>query len=130
MTRRGAWSAGPQFSDLFCHAPPASIVERWNGTSWALQADAAPAYTSLGSVSCPSATACTAVGAAWAGLGSTATTVAEYWDGTSWTLQAVPAPPKAKGTGLSGVSCRGPLYCTAVGDYGPAPGGPLAEHEG
>ncbi len=109
----------------------ASIVERWNGTSWALQADAAPAYTMLSGVSCPSATACTAVGTAWAGLGSKAAMVAEHWNGTTWTIQATPAPRKAKQTGFGGVSCLATLYCTAVSSYNPGNGDgvPYAEQE-
>jgi hypothetical protein len=109
----------------------ASIVEGWNGTSWALQADAAPAHTFLSGVSCPSATGCTAVGTVWAGLGTEAAMVAEHWNGTTWTIQATPTPPKAKQTGLDGVSCLASLYCTAAGGYNPGNGNgvPYAEQE-
>jgi hypothetical protein len=109
----------------------ASIVERWNGTSWAQEADAAPAHTALSGVSCPSATECTAVGTVWAGLGSKAALVAEHWNGTNWAVQATPAPLQAKQEGLYGVSCLVSLSCTAVGDYNPGNGDavPYAEQE-
>ena len=106
----------------------ASIVERWNGASWARQADAAPAHTALQGVSCPSGGACTAVGWVFAGeVGSKFAMVAEHWNGTSWTVQATPAPPQAKQEALNGVSCLASLYCTAVGGY--FRGVPFAEHE-
>ena len=62
----------------------------------------------LAGVSCPTATACTAVGAA----GRTA--LAERWNGSAWTVQAIPI---GAGTSshLSAVSCTGPNACTAVG---------------
>jgi len=44
-----------------------------------------------------------------------------------------PPPPGTYGAALSGVSCLGPAYCTAVGYYvmpGSHTGKPLAEHEG
>lgn len=102
-----------------------AAVERWNGTRWAIQNDAAPAQTILFGVSCSSAQACTAVGE-----DVSPTAVAEHWDGTSWTLQPTPQPRSTTtGAGFNGVSCLESSYCTAVGDY--APGGrPLAEHEG
>ena len=115
--------------------PEESIVERQTGTSWALQHDAAPAHTTLGGVACPSARSCTAVGGdvlTWPPP-SPGTTVAEHWDGTRWALQAAPPPPGTYGAALSGVSCLGPAYCTAVGYYvmpGSHTGKPLAEHEG
>jgi len=96
-----------------------SLVERWNGTSWAIQADAAPAGTAMSSVSCTSSTSCTAAGSL----------AAEHWDGTSWTLQPLPVPHHAtRGVAVSGVSCRSAVTCTAVGSYG-RQAHPLAEHE-
>jgi hypothetical protein len=109
-----------------------AVVERANGPTWTLQADAAPAGTVLGGVSCPSNRSCTAVGVNIpAGTPPVPTTpVAEHWDGTSWALQTVPEPNGTFGAELSGVWCLRALNCTAVGDFGR--GGaraiPLAEH--
>ena len=97
-----------------------SLVERWDGTSWTIQADAAPAGTAMDSVSCTSSASCTAVGGG----------EAEHWDGTSWTLQPpMPIPHHAtRGVAVPGVSCRSAVTCTAVGLYG-RQAHPLAEHE-
>jgi hypothetical protein len=96
-----------------------SLVERWDGTSWTIQADAAPAGTAMDSVSCTSSTSCTAVGGG----------EAEHWDGTSWTLETMPVPHHAtRGIAVPGVSCRSAITCTAVGYYG-RQAHPLAEHE-
>ena len=107
-------------------------VVRWNGTRWSLQAIPKPAGASqidLNDVSCPSATACTAVGwgSAWAAI--------ERWNGRSWSIQLTPeradrAYPYAL---LTNVSCAVPTDCTAVGYRYGANGafnhGPLlAEH--
>lgn len=96
-----------------------SLVERWNGASWTIQGDAAPAGTAMSTVSCTSGTSCTAAGSV----------AAEHWDGTSWTLQALPIPHHAtQGISVLGVSCRSAIHCTAVGSYG-RHARPLAEHE-
>jgi hypothetical protein len=104
-----------------------SIVERWNGASWALQADAAPAQTILYGVSCPSARSCTAVGGTWTGNVSQSTVVAESWNGTTWLRLTLPLPPATTSSGLYGVSCVEPAYCTALG--GTTPNHLIAEQE-
>jgi hypothetical protein len=108
-----------------------ALIERANGTSWAIQQDAAPARTMLSGVSCPSAQACTAVGQNLTATGTaTRNGFAEHWDGTTWAVQPTPVPRSTTtGTILSGISCVAALYCTAVGDFAPH-GMPLAEHEG
>jgi hypothetical protein len=109
-----------------------AVVERSNGPTWTLQADAAPSGTSLAGVSCPSSRSCTAVGVnVPAGAPPVPTTaVAEHWDGTNWALQTVPEPSGTFGAELSGVWCLATLNCTAVGDYGTgSPRAiPLADH--
>jgi hypothetical protein len=44
-------------------------------------------------VSCPSASACTAVG--FAATSHATLTLAEYWNGQSWAVQATPSPAPA-----------------------------------
>jgi hypothetical protein len=39
-----------------------TLAERWNGTTWAIQATPNPTDSQLNGVSCTSATACTAAG--------------------------------------------------------------------
>jgi hypothetical protein len=128
----GCVAVGGDFNGSEVLAP---IVDRLNGTSWALQKDAAPADSEMWGVSCQSAQSCTAVGEhdAPGEPPVTAASVAEHWNGTGWTLQTVPAPAKTHGAVLSGVSCLGPVYCTAAGSYNLrghlALGIPLAAHE-
>ena len=107
-----------------------ALAERWDGTTWSLQPVPDPAGatdTILEAVSCPSGTACTAVGV------SDAHAVAEAWDGAAWALEPVPIPAKAQGTELSGVACTAAATCTAVGHWNynglNAVGQTLAEHK-
>ncbi len=99
-----------------------TLAERWDGVSWSIQATPNPAdHTSLAAVSCPTATACTAVGTRSGGQ----KTLAEAWDGSTWSVQATPAP----GTSpvLAGVSCQSAVACLAVGNYQLGTSLPLAE---
>ncbi len=89
------------------------LAERWNGTTWAIQATPNPsgATTSqLNDVSCASATACTAVGSA------TSQVWAEAWNGTTWKIQGTPLPGGSSDPLLAGVSCTAAKACIAVGD--------------
>ena len=96
------------------------LVERWNGTRWAIQASPnlpAGSDSFLSGVSCVSARACTAVGdyGAAHSMG-----LVERWNGRSWAIQTTPNPPAAPeftGGFLSGVSCVSASACTAVGSY-------------
>ena len=112
-----------------------TLAERWNGTSWTIQATpdpAGPVDSFLNGVSCTSATACTAAGDTTDSAGN-AVTLAERWNGTTWTIQATPSPGLS--AALNGVSCTSATACTAAGSYrstagnhgAPAPGLPLAE---
>ncbi|HUR78072.1 MAG TPA: hypothetical protein VMZ22_08985 [Acidimicrobiales bacterium] len=96
-----------------------SLVERWNGSSWALQATpvhAGATETQLEGVSCPSSSACTAVGYYKNGFGIYLT-LAQRWNGTSWIVQPTPNPSGATQNRLRDVSCSSVTACTAVGNY-------------
>lgn len=89
------------------------LAESWNGTRWAIEQVPVPAGGSdfsLESVSCTSASACTAVGSY--SIPGNLALLAERWNGTAWAIQATPA---AGGT-LYGVSCGSATTCTAVGN--------------
>lgn len=94
------------------------LAERWNGSSWSIQAVPNPpgsVDTGLGSVSCRSTTSCIAVGTyykAAAGGGVQPLPLTERWNGTSWSIQPQPA---GLGGYLNGVSCSSTTACTAVG---------------
>lgn len=88
-----------------------TLAERWNGTDWTIQPTPNPTgstSTFLASISCTSASACTAAGSSSSG------TLAERWDGTNWTIQSTPNPAQGGGA-LFGVSCASATACTAVG---------------
>ncbi len=97
-----------------------TLAESWDGSAWTIQSTPNPSATQgsqLSSVSCTSATSCTAVGSYQSGdvtnFGVFQTLV-EVWDGTAWTIASSPNPSTAKDT-LQGVSCATSQLCTAVG---------------
>jgi hypothetical protein len=95
-----------------------TTAERWNGTAWAIQPSPNPsgaAGSELDGVSCPSASACTAVGSSVSS--SSTVPLAERWNGTAWAIQPTP-PPHPRGgaqSTLEAVSCTSASACTAVG---------------
>lgn len=96
-----------------------SSADRWNGTEWIGEKISEPGGASssnLASVSCPSVSACSAVGQF---TNSTSETFswAAHWNGSEWLAQAVPKPSGAKTSTLKGVSCNLPTECTAGGYY-------------
>ena len=128
--------------------PQATLIERWNGTAWRVEASPSIGRAStLDSVSCPGAASCTAVGSLILGWNGRTWTVelrsspftsvscatpsscmavgvsggmpeSGYFDGTTWTLQPMLLPPHpAQSITLAGISCPGPGFCMAVGDY-------------
>ena len=109
--------SGPQASQM-------PLSEGWDGTSWRILST--PGVGQLESVSCTSATACTAVGT----TGTDA--LVERWDGISWTVEPTPNPGPSSATVLGGVSCTSATDCRAVGGLNnslsaTAPSAPLAE---
>lgn len=92
----------------------------WNDGAWSLRDVAQPpggAFAELTSVSCSSATACTAVGTVNTSGGPSVPLV-ERWDGNSWSIQSMPSPIGAGSAELRSVSCSSDVSCTAVGDRG------------
>lgn len=137
---QAAQTRSAQFMDVSCAAADACtavgyqdngapnarpLAAMWNGTSWRLLPMPLPRRAPgriLSAVSCTAADRCTATGATF----STAhPTLAERWNGTGWRRQPTPLPRDADQTTreieLTGVSCRSPRSCTAIGAY--APGG-------
>jgi hypothetical protein len=81
-----------------------TVSESWDGSAWHLQtAPVLPElFSSLGGVSCTSATFCAGIG-----NGSAKASYIALWNGT-WSDEAF-------GTTLEGVSCVSEAYCVAVG---------------
>jgi hypothetical protein len=96
-----------------------TLAERWNGTSWAIEATPNPARSSdsvLLGVSCTAAGACTAAGY-YVNSDTDTVTLAESWNGTSWAIQATPNPASSPDNELLGLSCTSSRRCVAVGYF-------------
>jgi DNA-binding beta-propeller fold protein YncE len=107
------------------------LSESWNGSQWKLKTLPEPSGTRGGlleSVSCSSASACTAVGY-YENSSAILVPLVERWNGTEWSIQSTPAPSEAKESQPSGVSCPASNACTMVGYYKNSAGVdlPLAE---
>jgi hypothetical protein len=91
------------------------LVERWNGSSWAIQTAPNPsegnASEAMLSVSCFGSASCTSVGKAGG------KPVAERWNGSEWSLSSMPNPAGASGAALGAVSCAAVTSCMAVGSF-------------
>jgi hypothetical protein len=129
-SRRACTAVGSHAASL--SSPGFPLAGRWNGTRWRIQPTMLPKGAESGGltgVSCPSATACTAVGSTPGKAADTSVNLAEVWNGTSWRVQAIPAPQGSTSSSLFGVSCTSPNACTAVGYYSSAAGRllPVAE---
>jgi hypothetical protein len=89
----------------------------WNGSAWRVQSAPNPAhatFTSLGSVSCVSASSCEAGGVVTA---NDTKPLAEGWTGHAWQIQPAVTPPGATDNSLGSVSCVSASFCEAVGDH-------------
>jgi hypothetical protein len=93
-----------------------TLAERWNGAEWSILSTPNPSEGTnehLKSVSCFSATACTAVGY-YENSSKELLTLAERWNGTEWTIQSTPNP-LLKENYLESVSCTSATWCVATG---------------
>jgi hypothetical protein len=101
-----------------------TLAERWDGSTWTVQATPNPGgatLSELSAVSCASPRACTAAGY-YSNSPGTVQTLAETWNGTAWTVQATPTPDGATLSALFAISCASPRACTAVGSDASSPG--------
>jgi hypothetical protein len=95
-----------------------TLVERWNGNSWTVQATPNPSgakASSFNAVSCGSSSTCTAVGT-YTNSSGAHVMLAESWTGSEWRIQSTPSPSGALESELNGVSCSS-LTCTTTGVY-------------
>jgi hypothetical protein len=106
-----------------------TFVERWNGTSWAINPSPSTSTTLhnyLEGVTCTSASNCWAVGYHFLGIffvgpgligTPTYQTLIEHWNGTSWTIVPSPNTSTTQTNILSSVTCPSASNCWAVGRY-------------
>jgi hypothetical protein len=104
-------------------ANPVPLVERWNGSAWALEQIPTPAGSAnaqLDSISCADGNSCTAVGS-FTDQAGVAHALIEHLAGSEWLIQspAVPADPTSQS--LDGVSCPTTSFCLATGMQNPLP---------
>jgi hypothetical protein len=96
--------------------PEHNLADRWRNGRWTITPiphPAGAAGSGLDSISCASASTCTAVGNyAKKGAG---VAFAEKWNGTSWSLETPAEPTSSE---LLGVSCSSATACEAVGSSG------------
>ena len=94
---------------------PQSLVELWNGSSWALSSspNRGTGTNQLNAVSCTSATNCVAVGESIQNGTTSSQTLAEAWNGTVWTIG--PSVNVSSNDRLIRVSCASATSCMAVG---------------
>ena len=94
-----------------------TLAEGRSGGTWTVESTPNPrgaAASALNGVSCPSGSACTAVGQFAAGSGAQRT-LAERWNGHSWRIQPTPNPAGSPSSRLFAVACPAADACTAVG---------------
>ena len=94
------------------------LIDVWDGTGWRLQRSPLPSQAFRGgltSVSCVSATECTAAGV----FDTTHLALAwtDEWNGTAWRAARAPSPTRTSAVGFSHVSCVPAGACIAVGTY-------------
>jgi hypothetical protein len=106
----------------------APLVERWDGTSLAVQQAAQPPGGNgpLTGVSCPDQSYCLAVGNTGDSPPYARPPYIEDWDGTTWSVMRSPAVAGS----LAGVSCSAANACIAVGSTAGTAGGALADEYG
>jgi hypothetical protein len=127
----GCLAVGDSSPNFFNNLSPATLAERWDGSTWRVQHTPNPpgaAASNLNAASCLSRSACIAVGNTSNSRG-TSLTLAQRWNGHTWSIQPTPSP--ANGGNLIGVSCVSRASCLAVGGHGnpnvEVPSGTLAE---
>lgn len=103
-----------------------TLVERWNGTSWAIVSSpntGSTVYNRLLGLACTSTTDCWAVGFQF--NGSINQTLTERWNGTAWSLFTAPnigITGSSTSNSLAAVTCISTNDCWAVGNYDPGSG--------
>ncbi len=117
-TVKACMAVGSYYSSATSQTVP--LVEFWDGSAWTIQTVSLPSGASGGQlfgVSCPSMTACTAVGIYYTTVGgpSEELALAESWNGTNWSLQPTPNPISNASYSLNAVWCLSAKSCNAVG---------------
>jgi hypothetical protein len=94
-----------------------TLVEQWNGETWSVVPSPNPNANAsyLNGVSCTSPTFCAATGYYYSG--SFYQTLIEEWNGIDWAIVASPNSSVTQHNYLQAVSCSGPSFCIATGQF-------------
>jgi hypothetical protein len=114
----GCLAVGFSSPNFFNNQSPATLAERWNGSTWRVEHTPNPpgaAASNLNAASCVSPSACIAVGNTSNSRG-TSLTLAQRWNGHTWSIQPTPSPPGHGFKLLNGVACTSRSFCMAVGN--------------
>ncbi len=104
--------------DVTTNRTTRTLIEHGEGSRWSIVASPNGGVHDdnyLNAVSCPVATACTAVGHFF--NGTSFLTLIEQWNGSGWSVTPSPNVNMKKTNYLTGVSCPSPSTCTAVGYF-------------
>src|SRR6267143_1244171 len=114
------WAVGDYLSRTPVGFSVQTLIERWDGTSWAVvtSPNASTQVDVLFSVSCRSASDCWAAG--YQSTNSVSQTLIEQWDGKGWTIASSADTSAMKNPVLHAVTCVPGSDCWAVGDYATA----------
>lgn len=98
------------YDRIWSECTQVALIERWDGSHWSIQhvGKAAADDASLGTVSCPSASSCTAIG----GNGILSQ------EGATWTAYSTPQSIESLYPQIFGLSCPSRTACIAVGSAG------------
>jgi hypothetical protein len=110
------WAVGTT-NQFATEGVPQTLIEHWNGSSWAIVNSPNTSTTqgnSLFGVTCASASDCWAVGNHWSSSGIL--TLIEHWNGVSWSIARSPNATGVNVNELSSVTCASGSDCWAVGD--------------
>jgi hypothetical protein len=121
-----AWAVGHTLSTT---GEQRTLIEHWNGRSWAVQRSPSPSSSSqLTAVAVVSRTNVWAVGYSDSSDGTTTKTLIEHWNGSSWKIQTSPNPSVTQNY-LCGVDATSGSNAWTSGMYVEAGfQGPLMEH--
>ena len=117
------------FAQVISTGNEKTLIEHWNGSSWAIQTSPNPAGETnlLRSISCPSPTSCFAIGSNQSG--STQQAMIVHWNGTAWAVQPSVNPAGSTFKDLRGIACPSTTNCFAVGSLEAGPSStPFGEH--
>jgi hypothetical protein len=131
------WAVGSytyNTGDLLMPSALGTLIERWNGTSWAIVPSPNHSNSNCGLLPCAPlsnrlmAVTCASVSDCWAvGNVNEFNAFIEHWDGSSWSLIPSPTDGAEQTFILSAVTCASASECWAVGYYNTSSAQELAQ---